>query len=108
MNRKDHYISVRGQARYAIKALTREDAILSAERRLEREIRKGRRSFPEELVEHWVGVAGIEVEPVPEGEEPPPETSLDLTWKNAPRGRWRKGNDKGVRQFTSKLEDFDE
>lgn len=104
--RRKNYIAVRGRATYRIKALSREDALEQAEARLQKDIERGRKSFPDELVERWTGMAGMEAEEVHEGEEVH-ESELNLAWKNTPRGQWRTGDDKKVRKHGTRLDEFD-
>lgn len=106
-SRRKHYIAVRGRATYRVKALSREDALEKAQGRLQRDIKRGRKSFPEELVERWTGMAGMEAEEIGEDEEVR-ESDLNLAWKNTPNGQWRTGNDKSIRKHGTRLDEFDE
>jgi hypothetical protein len=103
---REHYIAVRGRATYRVKALNREAALEQAEARLQRDIERGRKSFPDELVERWVGMAGMESEEIRKGEEVK-ESELNFAWKNAPQGQWRTGGDKKVTKHGTRLDEFD-
>jgi len=89
------YINIRGNARYRIRARTKEEALEIARERFEAEAFDSRQSFIRTgIAERVRSVVGFEAEPSGPSKTRKPERKLLLEWKNKPSQQFRTGDDK--------------